>query len=103
MPLTVEQQEEVDRAEALLNGLTDIEKQAVVLMSYRDSKGTLEQTIQIKRAKFEALTVRKAQVEDLATRTGVVLEPVVTVDTVVKSIVDRFGKVAVQAAIDALP
>jgi len=102
MPLTVDQQAEVDRAEALLDGLTDDEKKAVVLMSYRESKGTLEETIQVKRIKLEGIIVRKAQVDDLAARTGTQLEPPApTVDRVVQSVVDTYGKAAVQTALDS--
>jgi len=103
MPLTQDQEDEVVRSEALLSGLSDEDKQAVVRMAYVDNKKPLETAIAEKRVKLEGINDRRARVDELATRVGFELEPVVTVDTQVTNLVGKFGKAAVQAALDLLP
>lgn len=101
MALTVAEQEEVNRAEALLTGLSDVDKRAVVRMAYVQPQGTLEESIKTKRSKLEANNVRRGQIDALATRTGLVLEPVDSVDNETQALVDKYDKATVQTALDA--
>lgn len=75
MALEQNDMEEVNRAEALLEGLSEDDKREVVRMAYADNAKPLEEAIREKRAKLEAINARRAQVDELATRVGAVLEP----------------------------
>lgn len=75
MPLNTTDTQEVDRAEALLEGLSDDDKREVVRMVYVDSSKSLEEAVQEKRAKLVAINTRLAKIEELASRVGAELEP----------------------------
>lgn len=75
MPLTREEQLEVDRARALLSDLSDEDKKEVVRMAYVDNRKPVEEAVREKRAKLEKINVRREQIEALADYVGLELPP----------------------------
>lgn len=75
MPLTREEQLEVDRAKALLSDLSDEDKKEVVRMAYVDNRKPVEEAVREKRAKLEKINVRREQIEALADYVGLELPP----------------------------
>jgi hypothetical protein len=75
MALTREEQDEVDRSLALLDGLSDDDKREVVRMAYAEGRGEVEATIVAKRAKLEVINARRRKIDAMAAVVGIDLDP----------------------------
>ena len=103
MPLTVEQQAEVDRASALLTGLSDEDKREVVRLAYVNQGLPVEQAVAKYKDVLTAIQDRLETVEALATRVGAVLETPDSVASDTRDLVDKYNKATVQTELDLLP
>ncbi len=75
MALTIEEQEEVDRALALLDGLDDDDKREVVRMAYADGRGEVEACIAEKRVRLAGIRARRRKIDAMAAVVGIDLDP----------------------------
>ena len=76
MALSREDQEEVERALSLLDGLSADDKREVVRMVYAGGgRGELEACIAEKRVKLAALRARRRKIDAMAAVVGIDLDP----------------------------
>jgi hypothetical protein len=75
MALTTKEQEEVDRALVLLDGLDDDDKREVVRMAYADGCGELEACIAEKRVRLAGIRARRRKIDAMAAVVGIDLDP----------------------------
>ncbi len=75
MALSREEQDEVDRALVLLDGLNDDDKREVVRMAYADGRGEIEACIAEKRVKLADIRARRRKIDALAAVVGIDLDP----------------------------
>ncbi|KKM08075.1 hypothetical protein LCGC14_1727520 [marine sediment metagenome] len=75
MALTTKEQEEVDRALVLLDGLDDDDKREVVRMAYAAGRGELEACIAEKRVRLADIRARRRKIDAMAAVVGIDLDP----------------------------
>lgn len=75
MALKREEQDEVDGALSLLDGLSDDDKREVVRMAYADGRGEVMATIAAKRTKLEGINARRRKIDAMAAVVGIDLDP----------------------------